>query len=303
MAISLQDWCAGRGLLTAGLYGLLALGFHASISAQETSTENAFKGTRIAPASSFRSDWAPPVTGVTYSLSDDSVAVPEYELSTAATKGFRSLTGLRVGQPQPVNAGSIGESDTVQMFSSGLSGVVQAAPAVEASRGSISSSSYQFLKFGSNRPAQAIEDPKQHFPIGLTKPLSGTLLPDAKSDEYFDRGPSVLLPASPLVAQMNAKPWVSPDLFWQPLYFEDPALERYGHHVGVWQPAVSAACFMKSVVFLPYHFSAHPPHEREYGLGFERPGNCVWPRRQIPEISPRGVIGQAAAVTGLIFIF
>lgn len=115
--------------------------------------------------------------------------------------------------------------------------------------------------------------------------------------------PTHSLEQSELVLTANAKTWVTPDLFWKPLYFEDAAAERYGHHAGIFQPSVSACRFLVDTAFLPYKFSAHPPRECEFGLGYDRPGNCVEPRFRRPELSGRGLLGQGAAVTGLIFLF
>lgn len=100
---------------------------------------------------------------------------------------------------------------------------------------------------------------------------------------------------------VTAKTWTSPDLFWQPLYFEEAAAERYGHHCGVFQPAVSGGQFLKNVVFLPYKVASHPPFESEHGLGHDRPGNRVEPYRELPEINARGFVGQGLVIGGLVF--
>jgi hypothetical protein len=60
--------------------------------------------------------------------------------------------------------------------------------------------------------------------------------------------------------------WQASALSYQPLYFEEPNLERYGHSAGcIMQPAVSAAHFLAGVGALPVR------------LVFARPWNCVYP--------------------------
>ena len=68
--------------------------------------------------------------------------------------------------------------------------------------------------------------------------------------------------------------WVSPNIRYQPLYFEDVALERYGQSRGPYlQSALSGVHMFRSAVWLPYHMLIDRPRECDYPLGFCRPGS------------------------------
>ncbi len=95
--------------------------------------------------------------------------------------------------------------------------------------------------------------------------------------------------------------WVASSLCHKPLYFEEVALERYGHTRAPWlQPLISGATFLLSVPVLPYKMGLEPPGECLYALGYYRPGNCApYLRYRIP-FQPKGALLQAAVVGGLI---
>lgn len=88
----------------------------------------------------------------------------------------------------------------------------------------------------------------------------------------------------------------------KPLYFEDVALERYGHEWGpVVQPVVSTVRFFGDLAVLPYKMGIHPPNECQHPLGYYRPGSCApWSLKPVP-LSLRGAVTQAAFVTGTVF--
>ncbi len=100
---------------------------------------------------------------------------------------------------------------------------------------------------------------------------------DRSSELNYGSGDWTQFSASPKVFA-----WVAPDIRYQPLYFEDVALERYGQTASVnVQPIRSAAHFFKSVVFLPNHVWHDRPDSCEYPLGFCRPGSNVPCTQQI----------------------
>ncbi len=76
--------------------------------------------------------------------------------------------------------------------------------------------------------------------------------------------------------------WCAPNIHYQPLWFEDVALERYGQTFcdSRIQTAASAAHFFLSTLTLPYHAAADPYYECDYPLGYFRPGDCAPPLRQ-----------------------
>ena len=97
--------------------------------------------------------------------------------------------------------------------------------------------------------------------------------------------------------------WKAAGYCHKPLYFEDWALERYGHsHGGLVDPFVSAAHFFVTLPVLPYKMGVELPWECVYPLGYYRPGSCApWTVPAVP-ISIRGFAVEAATVTGLVFL-
>ena len=68
--------------------------------------------------------------------------------------------------------------------------------------------------------------------------------------------------------------WEAPNLFHNPLYFEDVPLERYGHtYCEPLQSISSDSKFGAHLVGLPYQMALAPIHKREYPLGYYRPGD------------------------------
>lgn len=128
--------------------------------------------------------------------------------------------------------------------------------------------------------------------------IEASQLPDG-FHEKLDQGEYVARQPSPAVLQ-----WAPSNLYHYPLYFEDPALERYGHtYHPVVQPFASAGRFATQLVGLPYQMTLHPVHSREYALGYYRPGECA-PKKhyQIP-FNEEAAVAQAAAMAGFFLIF
>jgi hypothetical protein len=98
-------------------------------------------------------------------------------------------------------------------------------------------------------------------------------------------------------------PWMASNFYHYPLYFEDPALERYGHTYGfVAQPFVSAARFSGQLVMLPYQMTIDPILKPTYTLGWYRPGDVAPKLRyQIPWNWKAAAV-EAGVVTGLVFL-
>ena len=93
--------------------------------------------------------------------------------------------------------------------------------------------------------------------------------------------------------------WKASGLCHKPLYFEDVALERYGHsHNPIIQPFASAAHFFCSVPLLPYKMGLNPPEECVYTLGYYRPGSCAPYLIDPIPLSLRGALFQAGAIVG-----
>lgn len=106
-----------------------------------------------------------------------------------------------------------------------------------------------------------------------------------------------------------AQPWSAINYQWKaaavshrPLYFQDNNLERYGHHHGIFEPAISAAKFFGRIPVMPYLVGATPCDECEYALGYYRPGDCVPLHHTHPKLSLPGAACQALATTGAILV-
>jgi hypothetical protein len=104
------------------------------------------------------------------------------------------------------------------------------------------------------------------------------------------------------------RPWALSGYCWEgsgfyhwPLYFEETALERFGHEVPLIQPVVTAAHFYATLPVLPYKIGAQYPWDCLYDLGYERPGNCVPYEWELPPPSARGGIFAGGIITGLIY--
>jgi hypothetical protein len=103
-------------------------------------------------------------------------------------------------------------------------------------------------------------------------PPTGELPPNVAQVE-FARAP-VVLPDS-----LEGRDWLSYAYFWEapalchrPLYFEEPNLERYGHHACcMLQPLMSGVHFFSAVPALPFKMALERPHR--YNFGYARPGS------------------------------
>lgn len=96
--------------------------------------------------------------------------------------------------------------------------------------------------------------------------------------------------------------WEPNGLMYYPLYFEDPALERYGHKLpyGL-QPVASITRFGVQLVGLPYQMAIDSPCITRSALGWYRPGDCV-PKLhyQIP-LNAKAALVEAGVITGMFY--
>lgn len=102
--------------------------------------------------------------------------------------------------------------------------------------------------------------------------------------------------------QMPQAQWSPTGLWHNPLYFEEPNLERHGLTFGVAQPAVSAAHFLGNVAALPYHMAIRHPQDCVYSLGDCRPGDPVPYYRYREPFNKHASITEAAAIVGLVLL-
>jgi hypothetical protein len=98
--------------------------------------------------------------------------------------------------------------------------------------------------------------------------------------------------------------WEPTNLYHNPIYFEDVNLERYGHTRNyLIQPVCSAVKFGVQFLALPYQMSIYPVWDRQYSLGYYRPGEFVpYKYDQIP-LNAKAAVVEAGWVAGGYFLF
>ena len=97
--------------------------------------------------------------------------------------------------------------------------------------------------------------------------------------------------------------WKASGLCHKPLYFEQVAVERYGHSAPTLvQDVLCGAHFFASIPALPYMMGLCPPGECQYSLGYYRPGNCAPYLIDPIPLSLRAGLFQAGAIVGGILI-
>lgn len=98
--------------------------------------------------------------------------------------------------------------------------------------------------------------------------------------------------------------WMASNLTHDPLYFEDVALERYGHtYSPLVQPLVSVSKFGLQLAGLPYQMALNPVWCEQYPLGYYRPGDCApFLRYRVP-FNKEAAVTSAGIYTGLFFLF
>jgi hypothetical protein len=98
--------------------------------------------------------------------------------------------------------------------------------------------------------------------------------------------------------------WAASNVYHNPLYFEDFALERYGHtHHHLVQPFVSVGKFGAQFLALPYQMAIDPVWDEQYTLGWYRPGELApYLFYQVPW-NWKAAATAAGTYTGLIFLF
>ena len=116
-------------------------------------------------------------------------------------------------------------------------------------------------------PAKKIDD------ISIDIREKGDVVPEDRSAQLLGFNPKQW-------TQFNPSPkvfaWAAPDIRYQPLFFEDVALERYGQTLPPYRQTVLSAVRMTNSFFLfPNHARHDPIFSCDYPLGFCRPGNTV----------------------------
>ena len=124
----------------------------------------------------------------------------------------------------------------------------------------------------------------------------------------IEKGKEINIPFNPKPYEERSFPqirlaWEASNFCYQPLYFSDPALERYGHtHHPLIQPLASLGRFGTQAVFLPYQMAITPPCSFESPLGYYRPGECAPKLHYQVPLNAEAAVVEAAVVTGLFFV-
>lgn len=150
----------------------------------------------------------------------------------------------------------------------------------------------------------------------LFRPLSAITLASAGRSESI-QGVSLKQPDS------HAKPLLASHGVWQdisgyrptpfprhnyfaiahnPLYFEDPNLERLGRTDGCFTDVASAAKFFGRIPVLPYLIGSNEPHSCVPSLGNYSPGCSYGHHAYMPPLNTKGVALQTACTVSLIFL-
>jgi hypothetical protein len=99
--------------------------------------------------------------------------------------------------------------------------------------------------------------------------------------------------------------WDAPGLCYNPLYFEEINLERYGYgpkYLRIAQPVISAGQFFVTVPILPYRMVAEPSRQCVYTLGHYRPGSAVPYQVQLPPLDLKAGAVEGGLIVGLIYL-
>ncbi len=122
----------------------------------------------------------------------------------------------------------------------------------------------------------------------LRKPMSSlsvevrelsTDAPQDRSNKFTDAYPDTWTTFAP---SPIAYAWTAPNIRYQPLFFENVKLERYGQTRGPWREVGDSSFhFFSSVALWPYHGHFDDYRECDHPLGFCRPGNHVPATKQL----------------------
>ncbi len=127
----------------------------------------------------------------------------------------------------------------------------------------------------------------------------GRSVPEQDAKQYVALGDT---PYTPRAFPEFTYNYESANVWANPLYFEDPHLERYGHTMHpLTQPIASTFLFALQLGGLPYQMAINPPNEKMYPLGWYLPGdNVPYRMRQIP-LSLKGAAVETGVILGTQF--
>jgi hypothetical protein len=164
--------------------------------------------------------------------------------------------------------------------------------------------SYEVMEFRSLREVPGLEV--------LTRLESEAALMERMRQELLKNGERIVFPDEPPLAKEPYRGRKVPGLTKtvEPafvchgrLLFEQPNFERGLWDFGVLGPLVSNAQFICDLVMLPYHLGTRPLQQYDCSAGKCLPGDPAPFLLYPEEFSLTGLTAEAAAVTGLWFVF
>jgi len=229
------------------------------------------------------------------------------EDTEAANRKTELVAAVELHESQP--AGPIAPSQPAALPGAGQPAVEAPAPAPPSPSFVPAESLPSGPIVAPSAPTEAVTKDIREISLDITPPAvlddAGRQLP-APADyaaDYFARPPLTeqeMLTDYSLAAVQNA-----PGLgfCYQPLYFEEVNVERYGRSHGILQPLVSAANFYGRIPVLPYMVFARPARRCTYHPHWALPGYRIPYREQHPSVvSWHGALAETAAVAGLILL-
>lgn len=90
---------------------------------------------------------------------------------------------------------------------------------------------------------------------------------------------------------------------YEPLYFQEANLERYGNHHGGLQPAISAARFFATIPALPYLATHYTPRQAYYWDWPYQTGREAPHVRELPPLRLKPATVESASIAALILLF
>jgi len=147
-------------------------------------------------------------------------------------------------------------------------------------------------------------DPGAKYPCEHLCPRDPRFCPADTQDECpVEEDREFLTPSSRHFAHMRYM-WCASNLYHNPLYFEDVALERYGHVKcnEFVQPFVSVGRFGAQLIGLPYQMALDNPHDCRYALGYYRPGDCAPRLHYRVPLNARAAAASAPVYAGAVFL-
>ncbi|HZZ27017.1 MAG TPA: hypothetical protein VFE46_03340 [Pirellulales bacterium] len=166
----------------------------------------------------------------------------------------------------------------------------------------------QFSRQTHSNPALACKEDYDQIKAMTLNKLNVDIVPpgnSAKGDQVPFECSLSTDPFAPRCWPGTTYTWKASALCHKPLYFEEEALERYGHSCGPWglEYAKSVGHFFGNLVLLPYMVGVYTPNECIYDLGVYRPGDCApWICDPFP-LSCRGLCTGAVGYSGVAALF